>query len=103
MKEFTSSNGLKMVVGKLFNWKVEQIYRDTPNPIGYAIYLGGLSEMYCAFYLPDEKELSFSKMKWSSDDVCLFYCEDIYVAETFVEAFIKGNEFEIKGTIYEKQ
>lgn len=102
MKEFTSSNGIKMVVGKLFNWKIEPIYTGEANPFGYAINLGGLSEMYTAFYLPDEKQLSFGSMAWSSDDIYIFYSEDIYAAELIVDAFVKGNGFEIKGTIYEK-
>lgn len=103
MKEFTTNNGLKMVEGKLYNWQVQQIYHNSKKPIGYLINVGDMSEMYSGFYLPDEKELSLSNMKYSSDDVFIFYCEDLYAAEIIMDAFIKGIKFEIKGTIYEKQ
>ena len=103
MKEFISDNDIKMVVGKLFNWKIEPIYRNRPKPFGYGMCVGSLCETYSALYLPDEKELSLSNMAYSCDEVFIFYCEDIYAAEIIMDAFIKGIKFEIKGTIYEKQ
>jgi len=101
MKKFTTNNGIEMVVGELFNWKIEPIYRDRPKPYVYGMSVGTLSEMYSALYLPDEKELSLSNMAYSSDEVFTFYCEDIYAAEIIMNAFIKGIKFEVKGTIYE--
>lgn len=100
MKTFTSSNGLKMVEGKLFNWRVEPVYYGQEEPFGYLIHMGGMAQMFQALYMPDEKILSLCDTAYSSDEVFRFSCDDIEAAEPIVDAFIKANKFEMEETIF---
>jgi len=103
METFTSSNGLKMVEGELYNWTVEPVYHDKPEPFGYCIHVGSLAEMFQCLYMPDEEILSICSIAYSSDEVFRFYCATLWDAEVIVHAYIKANEFDIKGLIYDKE
>lgn len=102
MKEFLTSNGIKMVECEIYNWKIEPIYYGKDTPFGYCIHMGDMAEMYQAFYMPDEKKLSLCSTAYSSDEVFHFHCEDLKEAEIIVHSYIKGNNFDMNGTIYEK-
>lgn len=102
MKAFTSRNGIKMVQGHTLNWRIAPIYHGREKPFGYAIDIGTWGEMHTALYLPDEEELSLFKLEYSSNDTFRFHCKDMLEAEVIVNAFIKGNDYTLKGTIYEK-
>lgn len=101
MIEFVSSNGIKMVVGDIFKWRKAPVYHDKEVPFGYAIDIGTWGEMHTAIYFPDKKELSLFKLEYSSNETFKFFCEDIYEAEKIVQAFVKGNNYTLKGTIYD--
>lgn len=100
MKEFKSSNDILMVEGKLFNWRKESMYYGKEAPYIYCIDAGDISDMYTATYEEKVKELCISRMGFNIDFIARFFCEDIYVAEVIVNAFIKGNQIDMKGTIY---
>jgi hypothetical protein len=102
MKEFTSSNGMKMVEGELFNWKIEPIYHGKEVPFAYSMHVGCMSDMYQALYHPDEEILSICSLAYSSNETFKFYCMDIWTAELIVHAFIKGQDIDISETIYKK-
>jgi hypothetical protein len=103
MKEFKSSNGLTMVEGKLFNWRKESIYYGKNEPYGYLIDMGNIGEMYSATYMEKDHNLCIYRNSDHMDFIANFYCDDIYVAETIVFAFIKGNsKISMVGTIYNK-
>jgi hypothetical protein len=103
MREFKSSNGLTMVEGKLFNWRKESLYYGKEAPYIYCIYTGGdnVADTYEATYEEKTKELCIFRIGFNIDFVARFICDDIYVAEIIVNAFLKGNHLNIKGTIYE--
>ena len=103
MKEFVSSNGLNMVAGEVYNWQVCPVYHDKPEPFVYVIHMGGLALMYQALYDPKTEMLSLCNTAYSSDEVFKFYCTNIWEAEIVVHAFIKGNEIDMKETIYHKK
>lgn len=102
MKKFKSSNDINMVEGKLFNWRIEPLFYGEEEPCGYFISMGTIGEMYSALYLPDEKLLYISSLAYSSNESFKFFCDDIYVAELIIDAFIKGNKYDMTETIFHK-
>lgn len=103
MKEFKSNNDILMVEGKLFNWKKESLYHGKEEPFGYMMDFGWMENLYSAVYQPRERELCIYRNSSYLDFIARFFCEDIYIAETIVEAFMKGNRLDIKETIYQKK
>ena len=101
MKTFTSSNGIKMVKGELYNWEVAPVYHGQEEPFGYCIHMGSIAQMYQALYMPDEEILSLCDTAYSSDEVFRFYCATLWDAEIIVHAFIKANDIDMKETIYD--
>ena len=63
--------------------------------------MGSASRLHSAIYQPKEKQLCIYDM--SLDFVARFFCEDIYSAELIVDAFIRGNNLNMKDTIYFKK
>ena len=102
MRTFTTSNDITMVKGLLFNWRVAPVYHGKEEPFGYAIDIGTWGEMHTALYLPDDKILSLFKLEYSSNETFRFSCKDIFAAEIIVRAFVEGNDYTFKGTIYDK-
>ena len=104
MREFKSTNGLTMVEGKLFNWRKESMYHGKTEPIGYIIDMGDIGDMYSAVFMDRDKNLCMYRVSDYRDFVVNFYCDDIYVAETILMAFIKANKkIDMKDTIYFKK
>jgi hypothetical protein len=103
MEEFISSNDLKMTRGKLFNWRVQSIYHDKDSPIVYVINVGTPSLMIACVYEPSTKLLHIAEVKYSDGGSFRFLCETIYDAELIVNSLIKGYDFEIEKTIYQKK
>ena len=91
-----------MVEGYTLNWRITPYYPGKEEPFGYAIDIGTWGEMYTALYLPDENVLSLFKLEYSSNEVFKFHCINILAAEVIVNAFIIGNNYTLKGTIYDK-
>ena len=61
MTTYTSSNGLSMVEGRLFNWQALHTYRDQTGPIFYHVSYGGISGIeHSANYHPDTDMLSIN-------------------------------------------
>lgn len=101
MKTFTSSNGIKMVQGYTLNWRIAPVYHGREEPFGYAVDIGTWGEMHTALYFPDKEQLSLFKLEYSSNETFKFHCINIFAAEVIVNAFIIGNDYTLKGTIYE--
>lgn len=100
MKEFLSTNGIKMIEGYEFNWEIVPVYIEQEQPIVYVIYLGSIATMYGAQYNPETKILSLCDTAYSSYEVFKFHCETIKDAETIVTAFVKANDIDMSHTIY---
>lgn len=104
MMEFKSSNGLDMVEGKLFNWRKESLYNGKEQPYVYVIDMGNIGEMYSAVYIERDRNLCIYRVSNNMDFIANFYCDDIYIAETILHAFIKANKkIDISNTIYNKK
>jgi hypothetical protein len=104
MIKFKSSNNLEMVEGKLFNWRKEPLYYGKEQPYVYAIDMGNIGEMYSAVYIERDHNLCIYRNSDHMDFIANFYCDDIYVAETIVYAFIKANrKINMSDTIYNKK
>ena len=104
MMEFKSSNGLDMVEGKLFNWRKESLYNGKEQPYVYVIDMGNIGEMYSAVYIERDSNLCIYRVSNNMDFIANFYCDDIYIAETIVYAFIKANrKINMSDTIYNKK
>ena len=104
MIEFKSSNQLTMVEGKLFNWRKESLYYGKEQPYVYVIDMGNIGEMYSAIYIEIDHNLCIYRNSDHMDFVANFYCDDIYVAETILYAFIKANrKINMSDTIYNKK
>ena len=104
MTEFKSSNGLDMVEGKLFNWRKESLYNGKEQPYVYVIDMGNIGEMYSAVYIERDRNLCIYRVSNNMDFIANFYCDDIYIAETILHAFIKANKkIDISNTIYNKK
>ena len=104
MKEFISDNGLTMVEGKLFNWKKEPMYYGKNEPCGYIIDMGDIGDMYSAVYMERDHNLCIYRNSDNIEFIVNFYCDDIYVAETILYAFIKANKkINMTDTIYNKK
>ena len=93
LKEFTSTNGLTMIIGKSFNWEKAPIYRDKLEPFTYLIWVGGLESMHHFSYDIKTNFLSFNGNE--------FYCSNLHQAEFIVSAFIKANNIDIEGKIFD--
>jgi len=100
LQKFVSSNGLDMVEGSIYNWRVEPQYYGKPEPFAYVIHMGGMALMYQALYDPEKEILSICNIAYSSDEVLRFYCATLWDAEIIVKAFIKANEIDMQETIY---
>ncbi len=98
MKEFKTDKGILMVEGKLFNWRKESLFYNKEAPIGFMMDFGD----YSATYQPKEKELVIYFNDAYIDFIARFFCENIYIAEIIVNAFIKGNHIGFQNTIYNK-
>jgi hypothetical protein len=104
MMEFKSSNELTMVEGKLFNWRKESLYYGKEQPYVYVIDMGDIGEMYSAVYIERDHNLCIYRNSDNMDFIANFYCDDIYVAETILHAFIKANrKIDMSDTIYNKK
>lgn len=104
MTEFKSSNGLDMVEGKLFNWRKESLYNGKEQPYVYVIDMGNIGEMYSAVYIERDRNLCIYRVSNNMDFIANFYCDDIYIAETILHAFIKANKkIDMSNTIYNKK
>ena len=104
MIEFKSSNGLDMVESKLFNWRKESLYNGKEQPYVYVIDMGNIGEMYSAVYIERDRNLCIYRVSNNMDFIANFYCDDIYIAETILHAFIKANKkIDISNTIYNKK
>ena len=101
---FKSSNNLDMVEGKLFNWRKESLYYDKEQPYGYIIDMGDIGEMYSAVYVERDHNFCIYRNSDNIEFIVNFYCDDIYVAETILYAFIKANKkINMTDTIYNKK
>ena len=101
---FKSSNNLTMVEGKLFNWRKESLYNGKEQPYVYVIDMGNIGEMYSAVYIERDRNLCIYRVSNNMDFIANFYCDDIYIAETILHAFIKANKkIDISNTIYNKK
>ena len=94
-EKYTLSNGLKMIVGELFNWEISPIYFDTEEPFVYNICTGSIGDKYSANYYHEQKKLRISRSYPSSDSVLTFYCETLEDAEKIIKHLIDGMEIEV--------
>ena len=103
METFRTIKGLMMAVGELYNWRIQPVYENQPEPTVLVIHLGDMSEMYQCLYDQRTEILSICNIAWSADEVFRFYCASLWDAEFIVTAYIKANEFDITDTIYDKK
>jgi len=102
METFVTTNGILMTPGELFNWRIEPKYRNQPEPFSYLITMGGWNNHYGGMFEEDEQILSI--FSYDEDGGSFkFACSDLHLAELIVNSFMKGNDFDITGTIYDKQ
>lgn len=93
-RQFTSSNGIKMVKGSKLNWEVA----DSPNTylvIHCVEYPAGGVDFH---YHPTENKLMV--IDSSGDYSMKFFVHNIGEAELFVLSWTKANDQDLTGTIY---
>lgn len=86
-RQFTSSNGIKMVKGSKLNW----IVADSPDP--YLIIASGGVRFH---YHPTENKL----LAIYGDHSMKFFVHNIVEAELFVLSWTKANGQDLNGTIH---
>ena len=60
--------------------------------------------MYSAVYIERDRNLCIYRVSNNMYFIANFYCDDIYIAETILHAFIKANKkIDISNTIYNKK
>jgi outer membrane lipoprotein-sorting protein len=84
-----------MKKGTLFNWKIENEYKDGGGQDLYVMEIGSMLDMYQAVYDPLLKKLTISNLSYDNSDSQTFHCIDLDFAETMVESFSKGMNLEI--------
>lgn len=88
MKEFITSNGIRMAEGELFNW-----IKD--NTVTLDISIGNMEKMHTFSYDTRKQILSLFEIGYGSDYCNDFYCETLLDAEKIVVGFAKANKCEL--------